>query len=112
MPFISIVTGCYNEEANVRELWERVARVMSAELPRYTYEFIFIDNSSTDRTVAVLREICQEDKRVKVIVNNRNFGHIRSGYHALLQARGDAIVSMASDLEDPPELVSPAALAR
>jgi len=105
MPFISIVTGCYNEEENVRELWERVTHVMAEELAGYTYEFIFIDNSSTDKTVEVLREICARDKRVKVIVNNRNFGHVRSGYHALLQAKGEAIVAMASDLEDPPELI-------
>jgi glycosyltransferase involved in cell wall biosynthesis len=105
MPFISIVTGCYNEEENVRELWERVTRVMRDELPGYTYEFIFIDNASVDKTVDVLRQICREDKRVKVIVNNRNFGHVRSGYHALLQARGEAIVAMASDLEDPPEMI-------
>jgi glycosyltransferase involved in cell wall biosynthesis len=105
MPFISIVSGCYNEEENVRELWDRVTRVMAAELPHYSYEFIIIDNCSTDKTVAVLREICREDKRVKVIVNNRNFGHIRSGYHALLLASGDAVVAMASDLEDPPEMI-------
>src|SRR5205085_7166850 len=97
--------GCYNEEENVRELWERVTRVMADEAPNYTYEFLVIDNSSTDRTVDVLREICTQDKRVKVIVNNRNFGVVRSGYHALLQARGEAIVAMASDLEDPPELI-------
>jgi polyisoprenyl-phosphate glycosyltransferase len=105
MPFISIVAGCYNEEENVRELWERVTRVMTAALPNYSYELIVIDNSSTDKTVAVLREICKEDKRVKVIVNNRNFGHIRSGYHAMLQAEGDAVIAIASDLEDPPELI-------
>jgi glycosyltransferase involved in cell wall biosynthesis len=105
MPFISIVTGCYNEEENVRELWERVSRVMRDELPGYAYEFIFIDNASVDKTVDVLRDICRQDKRVKVIVNNRNFGHVRSGYHALLQARGEAIVAMASDLEDPPEMI-------
>lgn len=105
MPFISIVSGCYNEEENVRELWERVTRVMTPELPNYSYELIVIDNCSTDKTVAVLRGICEEDKRVKVIVNNRNFGHIRSGYHAMLLAKGDAVVVMASDLEDPPELI-------
>ena len=105
MPFISIVTGCYNEEDNVRELWERVTRVMRDELPGYTYEFLFIDNASVDKTVDVLRQICREDKRVKVIVNNRNFGHVRSGYHALLQASGEAIVAMASDLQDPPEMI-------
>jgi glycosyltransferase involved in cell wall biosynthesis len=105
MSFISIVAGCYNEEENVRELWERVTRVMTTELPHHSYELLIIDNCSTDKTVAVLREICQVDKRVKVIVNNRNFGHIRSGYHAMLLAGGDAVVAMASDLEDPPELI-------
>jgi len=89
----------------MRELWERVTRAMVSDLPEYSYEIIIIDNSSTDRTVAVLREICKEDKRVKVIVNNRNFGHIRSGYHAMLLADGDVVVAMASDLEDPPELI-------
>src|SRR5437016_4405884 len=105
MPFISIVSGCYNEELNVRECWERVTRAMADSLPQHTYEIIFIDNSSTDGTVEVLREICRQDKRVKVIVNNRNFGHVRSGYHAFLQARGDAVILMASDLEDPPEMI-------
>ena len=105
MPFISIVTGCYNEEENVRELWQRITRVMADSLPNYNYELILIDNCSTDRTVEILREICREDKRVKVILNNRNFGHVRSGYHAMQQATGDAIVCMASDLEDPPEMI-------
>ncbi len=105
MPFISIVAGCFNEEDNVRELWERVTRVMARDLPEYAYEFILIDNASTDRTVEILRGICRQDPRVKLIVNNRNFGHIRSGYHAMLQARGDAVVTLASDLEDPPELI-------
>ncbi len=103
--FISIVTGCFNEEENVRELWQRIGRVMADQLPNYTYELIIIDNCSTDRTPEILREICREDKRVKAIFNNRNFGHIRSGYHAMQQASGEAIVLMASDLEDPPEMI-------
>ncbi len=105
MPLVSIVTGCFNEEENVRELWERIARAMERELSEYTYEIIVIDNASTDRTVEVLRQIAAQDKRMKVIVNNRNFGHIRSGYHAMLQARGEVVVLMASDLEDPPEMI-------
>ena len=105
MPFISIVSGCYNEEGNVRELCQRVSQVMADSLPNYTYELILIDNCSTDKTAEVLREICREDKRVKVILNNRNFGHVRSGYHALQQATGEAIVLLASDLEDPPEMI-------
>jgi len=103
--FLSIVSGCFNEEENVRELWQRIARVMADQLPNYTYELIIIDNCSTDRTPEILREMCKEDKRVKAIFNNRNFGHIRSGYHAIQQASGEAIVCMASDLEDPPEMI-------
>lgn len=104
MKFVSVVTGCYNEEENVAELYRQVTDAF-AELPGYDWEMIFIDNASKDRTVAVLREIAVKDKRVKVIVNARNFGHVRSGYHALLQAKGEAIVAMASDLQDPPRLI-------
>ena len=71
----------------------------------YTYEHIFIDNASTDRTVEILRGICADDKRVKVIVNTRNFGHIRSPFHGLLQAQGDAVISIVADLQDPPEMI-------
>jgi glycosyltransferase involved in cell wall biosynthesis len=105
MKFISVVSGCYNEEDNVRELHQRICRVFADQLPEYTFEFIIIDNASTDGTVKILREIAAADKRVKVIVNNRNFGHVRSPYHALLQATGDAIIYLASDLEDPPEMI-------
>src|ERR1019366_893943 len=105
MKFISVVSGCYNEEDNVRELHERVCRVFAGELPEYTFEFIIIDNASQDGTVKILKEIAAQDKRVKVIVNNRNFGHVRSPYHAMLQASGEAIIYLASDLEDPPEMI-------
>src|SRR5262245_5139708 len=105
MPSLSIVTGCFNEEENVTELYERIVSVFSERLPNYSFDLIFIDNASTDGTVAVLRTIASQDKRVKVIVNNRNFGHIRSPYYACLQARGDAVIAMTSDLQDPPEMI-------
>jgi polyisoprenyl-phosphate glycosyltransferase len=105
MTLLSIVTGCFNEEDNVNELYERICRTFANDLPGYTFELIFIDNASSDKTVEVLKRIARTDKRVKIIVNNRNFGHIRSGYHAFLQARGDAVVAMASDLQDPPEMI-------
>jgi len=103
--FVSVVSGCYNEEDNVRELYERVCRVFATQLTDYTFEFIIIDNASRDGTVKVLKDIAAIDKRLKVIVNNRNFGHVRSPYHGVLQASGDAIIYMASDLEDPPEML-------
>ncbi|MGZ4779307.1 MAG: glycosyltransferase family 2 protein [Thermoanaerobaculia bacterium] len=104
MPFISVVSGCYNEEENVDELYEQVREAI-ASLPGYTYEHILIDNASTDRTLEHLRAIAARDRNVKVIVNTRNFGHIRSPYHALLQAKGEAVIGMASDLQDPPALI-------
>ena len=105
MKHISIVTACYNEEENVRELYERVKKVMSS-FDEYSYEHIFIDNSSKDRTVDILREIAGHDRNVKVIVNTRNFGQVRSGTHALLQARGDAVIHIVADLQDPPEMIT------
>jgi glycosyltransferase involved in cell wall biosynthesis len=101
---ISVVTPCYNEEDNVNEVYQRVKKIFT-DLPNYAYEHIFIDNASTDTTVEKLREITQEDKNVKVIINSRNFGHIRSPYYGMLQARGDAVISLVSDLQDPPELI-------
>ncbi|MBY9085045.1 glycosyltransferase, partial [Paenibacillus sp. HN-1] len=74
-------------------------------LPGYTYEHIFIDNASKDRTVAILKNIAHTDFNVKIIVNSRNFGHIRSPYHALLQAEGDAVILMVADLQDPPGMI-------
>jgi len=103
MKCISIVTPCFNEEENIRELYNRIKEVMSGF--DYGYEHIFIDNASTDRTAKLLRELAVQDKRVKVIFNTRNFGHIRSPYYALLQAGGDAVIGMASDLQDPPEKI-------
>jgi len=101
---ISIVTPCYNEEENVEELHSQILQVM-AEFPDYDIEHIYIDNASTDRTVPLLRKLAAKDKRVKVILNSRNFGHIRSPFHGLLQARGDAVVYMVSDLQDPPYMI-------
>src|SRR5262245_12302045 len=74
-------------------------------LPAYDYDHLFIDNASSDQTVAILRDLAAEDPHVRVIVNTRNFGHIRSPFHGFLQARGDAVISIVADLQDPPELI-------
>ena len=101
---VSVVTPCYNEEANVRQLYEAVKAIF-ARLPQYRYEHLFIDNASRDGTEAILREIAGTDRNVKVILNTRNFGHIRSPYHAVLQARGDAVIGLVADFQDPPEMI-------
>ncbi len=100
----SILTPCFNEEGNVREVYQRV-RAAVAAAGDYKYEHIFIDNASTDNTLSELKAIASEDRNVKVIRNTRNFGHIRSPQHALYQASGDAVIGIVADLQDPPELI-------
>jgi len=102
---ISIVTPCLNEEENVAALYDEVKTVIESLGPNYHYEHIFIDNASTDQTVAVLKRIAAEDKRVKIIVNAKNFGVYRSPLHALYQASGEMIIPMSADLQDPPQLI-------
>ncbi|MBT6047164.1 MAG: glycosyltransferase family 2 protein, partial [Candidatus Scalindua sp.] len=105
MSLISVVTPCYNEEENVKELYLQVRSVFQSIDESYGYEHIFIDNASKDGTVARLEEIAGKDKNVKIIVNTRNFGHIRSPYHAILQARSDAVIMLVADLQDPPSMI-------
>lgn len=103
-PLLSIVTPCYNEEDNVDELYARIKAAI-AGLTKYEFELIFIDNHSQDGTVAKLKKLAASDPMVKIIVNTRNFGHIRSPYYGILQSRGVATIYLASDLQDPPELI-------
>lgn len=104
MKTVSIVTPCFNEEENVGIIYEKIKRIMDS-LPHYEYEHIFIDNCSDDKTVDKLRKLARQDNKVKLILNTRNFGQIRSSNHALLQANGDAVIHLVADLQDPPELV-------
>lgn len=101
---ISIVTPCYNESENVAEVHSEIKRVFE-KLPGYRYELIFIDNFSTDGTIEVLRDLAKADKDVKVIVNIKNFGHIRSPHYAVLQSTGDAVVYYYANLKDPADLI-------
>jgi glycosyltransferase involved in cell wall biosynthesis len=105
MKCISVVTACYNEEENIALIYNEVKKVFN-NLDNYTYEHIFIDNASKDKTVFILKEIASKDKNVKIIVNARNFGHIRSPNYALQQAKGDAVISIVADLQDPPHMIT------
>jgi glycosyltransferase involved in cell wall biosynthesis len=100
---ITIVSPCFNEEENVREVHRRL-RIVADQMPEYRFNFLFIDNASKDGTVRVLRELAAEDPSVKVIVNARNFGPVRSPIYGLLQAEGAAVGGIAADLQEPPEL--------
>lgn len=101
---ISIISPCYNEESCIQELYLRVKKVIDM-IENYDYEYIFIDNASTDSTVAIIKNLISIDKRLKLIVNTRNFGHIRSPYWGLIQTSGEATIYLASDLQDPPEMI-------
>lgn len=102
---ISIATGCLNEEGNLREFYDRIVKMLEG-FPQYSYEIIIADNCSTDGSRDILRQIAANDRNFKVILNSNNFGPICSGYNVFLQATGNAVVLMCSDLQDPPELIA------
>jgi len=104
MKTLSVVIPCYNEEENVEKVYIEVKKAIES-LRDYAYEIIFIDNASEDGTVPTLKEIVRIDRNVKIIVNTRNFGHIRSPFYGLLQSSGDAVVLLCADLQDPPSLI-------
>ena len=103
MTKISIVTPTFNEEENIKKLCSGIRIEM--EKLNISYEHIVIDNCSTDKTITNLKEICSNDKNVKVIINSKNFGHIKSPFHGILQSSGDACILMASDFQDPLNLI-------
>ena len=100
---ISIVTPTFNEEENISKLCEAISKEMKTL--DYDYEHIIIDNFSNDKTTDIIKKIAQEDKRVKLIVNSRNFGHIRSSQYGILQSSGDATILISSDFQEPLNLI-------
>lgn len=102
-PELSIVIPCRNEEANAEAIASAV--IAQCESAVASFELIFIDNASDDRTVPIIRAICAHDSRVKLIVNTRNFGQMRSPTYGIFQARGRAVIGMCADFQDPPELI-------
>jgi len=105
MKHLTVVSSCYNEEGNVREIYERVKKTIDS-LGEYTFDYIFLDNRSTDGTREVLRKMAAEHKNVKVIFNTRDFGQLRSPVYGVMQAQGDAVILLVSDLQEPPELIA------
>ena len=104
VPLLTILTPCFNEEGNVRELYEAVKAAM-ATVPDLEYEHLFIDNASTDGTVRILRELAAADKRAQGHRQYPQLRPVRSPYHAFLEARGDAVLAFVADFQDPPELI-------
>jgi glycosyltransferase involved in cell wall biosynthesis len=103
VPEISVVIACRNEEGNAEPIAQAV--VEQLETVTSSFDIIFIDNESTDRTVEVVRAMCQRDPRIRLIVNSRNFGQMRSPTHGVFAARGQAVIGMCADFQDSPELL-------
>ncbi len=102
-PELSIVIPCFNEEENVRA----ICAAVTAEAVQHarSHEIILIDNGSTDGTRGIMRALCAEDPRIRVILNNRNYGQMRSPTYAIYQAEGEAVIGMCADFQDPPALI-------
>ncbi|MBR4314457.1 MAG: glycosyltransferase family 2 protein [Lachnospiraceae bacterium] len=102
---ISVVLPSFNEEGNIEKIYIAVTSLFKSQLKKYGYEIVFIDNDSKDKTREIIRKICKKDKKAKAIFNAKNFGQFNSPYYGLLNTSGDAVVSMASDFQDPVELI-------
>ncbi|HJC90848.1 MAG TPA: glycosyltransferase [Candidatus Mediterraneibacter excrementigallinarum] len=105
MKKISVMIPCYNEEENVKPIAYAVTDILEKELSQYDYELLFIDNCSTDKTRIYLRELCAENKRIKAILNARNFGQFNSPYYGMCQTTGDCTITMCCDFQDPVEMI-------
>ena len=101
---ISVVIPCYNEAAVLREAHRRLAEV-AAKIPAAQFEFIYVDDGSSDDTAALLHALSEEDERVRCIRLSRNFGQQVATTAGLEHARGDAVMIIDADLQDPPELI-------
>lgn len=102
---ISVMIPTYNEQENARGIYEAVRNVIKTDLPEYNYEILFIDNKSTDLTRSIIEEICKEDKNVRAIFNQKNFGQFNSPYYGLMQTSGDCVIPLCADFQDPPEMI-------
>lgn len=101
---VSLLIPTYNEIENIEELSIAIINEME-RLPQYDYEIIFIDNHSKDGTRDKLREMCSQNKRIKAILNAKNFGQNNSPYYGLTQTTGDCAILMCADFQDPVEMI-------
>ena len=102
---ISVVLPSYNEEGNIEQIYIDILKLFKSQLKKYNYEILFIDNDSKDNTRSIIRKICKKDKNAKAIFNAKNFGQFNSPYYGLLNTSGDAVISMASDFQDPVDML-------
>lgn len=102
---ISVIIPTYNEEENIGPLVEALHKEFNNNLQRYDYEIVIIDNDSADNTRSIIRTLCENDKRVKAIFNEKNFGWLKSPVYGLMQTTGDCSIMLCADFQDPIELI-------
>ncbi len=102
---ISVIIPTYNEEENIGPLVEALHKEFNHDLPKYDYEIVIIDNDSEDHTRSIIRSLCEKDKRVKAIFNEKNFGWLKSPVYGLMQTTGDCSIMLCADFQDPIELI-------
>ena len=108
MKLVSIVVPCYNEQEVLPMFYEEITKVtgqMSKDYPELTFEYLFIDDGSKDKTLEIFRSLADKDKRVRYISFSRNFGKESGMYAGLKNAKGDYIVVMDADLQHPPSFL-------
>ncbi len=105
MKKLSVIVPCYNEEENIEAMYRALTDLFAGALSAYDYELIFIDNDSRDASREILRRLCAGDKKMKAILNAKNFGQFNSPYYAMLQSTGDAVILMAADFQDPVDMI-------
>lgn len=105
MPLISLIVPCYNEESVIAQCHERIAASIKS-ITQYDFEIIYINDGSGDNTLPLLRDIKKSDKRVVVLSLSRNFGKEAAMTAGLDKSKGEAVIILDSDLQDPPELIS------
>lgn len=105
MKKISIVIPTYDEIENIELLISEVENILTTELSNYDYEIIIIDNHSKDGTREKIKKLCGKNKKIKGILNAKNFGQLNSPFYGILQATGDAVILMVSDFQDPPKMI-------
>ncbi len=105
MKKLSVIVPCYNEEENIEAMYRALTDLFAGALSAYDYELIFIDNDSRDASREILRRLCAGDKKIKAILNAKNFGQFNSPYYAMLQSTGDAVILMAADFQDPVDMI-------
>ncbi|MSU73889.1 glycosyltransferase [Candidatus Kaiserbacteria bacterium] len=101
---VSAVVVCYGDEDNIRALYERLAKALAGITPHW--EVIYVNDASPDSSEAILQELAAQDSHLTVINHSRNFGAQAAFTSGMIQAKGDAVVLMDGDLQDPPELIA------